>query len=204
MKNEIRDMIDSATSGDVLSDEGGGFVYIMSKKSPGIKQDIAAAFESYSLLSHYLDSIPVHPVSLEKAESLQELSPGVIYDKDMGKLVALLPIGDEELNLIAYWITDSMQSDSIKKMAGVLALPFAIEEHAEVKHLIPEWFAAFYVNGSKDHCIPILALKSVLLDQQIGNDWVTVALERMTSFALPQDNAQKATQQFNRNADKRA
>ncbi len=44
-----------------------------------------------------------------------------------------------------------------------------------VEHLLPEWFAAFYVRGEPCHCIPIPALRSVLADQRFGGDWVGVA-----------------------------
>ena len=66
-----------------------------------------------------------------------------------------------------------------------------------VEHLLPEWFAAFYVRGEPGHCIPILALRSVLADQRFGGDWVAVALERMTAFALPQEQAASAVRNHN-------
>jgi hypothetical protein len=74
-------------------------------------------------------------------------------------------------------------------MPGIFVLPFSIEYHASIEHLLPEWFAAFYVRGEPDHCIPILALKSMLADQRFGGNWVDLALECMTAFALPQEQA---------------
>ena len=192
MKDKITAMVAAAVGGDVLTDEGGGFVSIMGKSSPSIRQDIPAAFEAYTLLSHFLGKLPVRAVSLNVNCPLVDLSPAILYDAEAGRLVALLPIGAGELTAVAYWLTDSVRSDQVKQMAGVLALPFSIENHADVEHLLPEWFAAFYVNGDPGHCIPILALRSVLADQRFGGDWVAVALERMISFSLPQKEAKSA------------
>jgi UDP-2,3-diacylglucosamine pyrophosphatase LpxH len=52
-------------------------------------------------------------------------------------------------------------------------------------------FAVFYVDGNEDHCIPILALSSVLEDERFG-DWVSVAFERMQTFCLPCNRARSA------------
>jgi len=192
MKDKISAMIEAAIGDDVLTDEGGGFVSIMGKSSPSIRQDIPAAFESYTLLSHFLDRLPVRPASLEAARPISDLSPAILHDEMAARLIALLPIGAGELTAVAYWLTDSLRSNQVKQMDGVLALPFSIESHAGVAHLLPEWFAAFYVRGEPSHCIPILALRSVLTDQRFGGDWVGVALERMTVFALPQEQAASA------------
>jgi len=192
MKDKIRVMIETAIGGDVLNEKDGGFVSIMGKNSPNIQQDIPAAFEAYTLLLHFLDRLPTCSVSLDAASPMSGLSPAILHDAATARLVALLPIEADELATVAYWLTDSMRSQQIKQMAGVLALPFSIEHHAGVDHLLPEWFAAFYVHGEPDHCIPILALRSVLADQRFGGDWVNMALERMTVFALPQKQAKNA------------
>jgi hypothetical protein len=192
LKDKISAMIEAAIGGDVLTDDGGGFVSIMGKSSPSIRQDIPAAFEAYTLLSHFLGRLPVRSVVLDATNPISDLSPGILHDAIAARLVALLPIGAGELTAVAYWLTDSMRSNQVKQMAGVLALPFSIENHAGVELLLPEWFVAFYVHGDPDHCIPILALRSVLADQRFGGDWVAIALERMTAFALPQEQAASA------------
>lgn len=197
MKDKISSMIEAAIGGDVLTDEGGGFVSIMGKSSPSIRQDIPAAFEAYTLLSHFLGKLPMRLTSLDAASPISDMSPAILYDEAGSRLVALLPIGAGELSAIAYWLTDSVRSDLVKQMAGVLALPFSIENHADVEHLLPEWFAAFYVGGDPGHCIPVLALRSVLTDQRFGGDWVGVALERMAAFALPQAQAASAVRSHN-------
>ena len=73
--------------------------------------------------------------------------------------------------------------------AGTLALSFVIEPHGEAEHLIPEWHAAWYVSHDPGHCIPVLALKSVLQDERFSGDWVDVALHRMGVFRLPRAKA---------------
>jgi hypothetical protein len=177
---------------DVVADEGSGFLAIMGKSNPNIRQDVPAAFEMYTLLSHYLPKLPLHAVPLGGVDVL--LTPSVLYDSAAGRVVALIPIEANQMELVAYWITDQLRSSTVKAMAGLLALPFSVEEHDGVRHMIPEWFGAFYVNGNEDHCVPILALRSVTYDQRFG-DWVAVALERMQVFGLPCDAANKATQQ---------
>ncbi len=185
MKDKISAMIEAAIGGD-------GFVSIMGKSSPGIRQDIPAAFEAYTLLSHFIGRLPVHPVTLDATNPLSDLSPAILHDATAARLVALLPICAGELTAVAYWITDSVRSDQVKQMAGVLALPFSIETPLTgVEVLLPEWFAAFYVDADPGHCIPILALRAVLADERFG-DWVSVALERMAAFGLPQEQAGNA------------
>ena len=88
MKDKISTMIEAAIGGDVLTDEGGGFVSIMGKSSPSIRQDIPAAFEAYTLLSHFLGRLPVRPVTLDAASPLPDLSPAILHDATAARLVA--------------------------------------------------------------------------------------------------------------------
>ncbi len=178
----IEAMIDAAIGGDVLTDENGGFVKVMARNKPHIQQDIPAAFEMYTLLSHFVRTLPLHAVTLEGADLL--LAPAIVYDEPHGRLVALIPLAAGEMELVAYWVSGGLRSDLVKAMAGVLALPFSIEIQEETRHLIPEWFAAFYVGGSEEHCVPILTLPSITTDERIG-DWVEVALLRMAMFGMP-------------------
>lgn len=181
-RSAIKLMIDAAIGGDVLADSGGGFVRVMAKNKPHIQQDIPAAFEMYTLLSHFLPQLPLRPLALEHAPPL--LSPAILYDEAAGRVVALIPLAPGEMELVAYWVSGGLRSDMVKAMAGLLALPFSIETHDGTQHLIPEWFAAFYVDSSAAHCVPILTLPSVTTDERIG-DWVEVALLRMPFFGLP-------------------
>ena len=191
-RSEIAGLVQAAISGDVIEDSGGGFVAVMAKSNPNVQQDIPAAFEMYTLLSHYLDKLPIHAVALSSADVLLALA--IFYDEPAGKPVALLPVQAGELDLIAYWVAGGIRSDTVRGMAGVLALPFSVETHGDVRHLIPEWFAAFYVGGSEDHLVPSLTMRSITLDERFG-DWVAVALERMQVFGLPNAAASGAIQQ---------
>lgn len=188
-------MIENAIGADVdvIADSGSGFVAVMGKKSNlDIRQDVPAAYEMYTLLSHFLDKLPFHVGELGGADTV--LSPSVHFDKANGRVVALIPVGEKELELISFWLAEGLRSSTVKAMAGVLALPFSVEAHEDEPYLIPEWFAAFYVNGNEDHCVPMLALRSVTRDERFG-DWVAIALERMQVFGLPCESAQNAIDQ---------
>lgn len=188
-RDAIEAMIAAAIGGNVLTGEDGGFVKVMARNKPQIQQDIPAAFEMYTLLSHYIGTLPLQAVAFDSAE--QSLAPAIRYDEAQGRLVALIPLAPGEMELVAYWVSGGLRSDMVKAMAGVLALPFSIETHDNVPHLVPEWFAAFYVGASEDHCVPILTLPSITSDERIG-DWVEVALLRMPMFGLPCANAAEA------------
>lgn len=188
----LSELVTAAIGGDIFSETGGGFVTVMAKGAPSIKTDIPAAFEMYSLLEHFLKTLPNSVTPMGPDSPVMELSSGIRVSADGDKLVALIPINAGELADIAFWLADGLPSREIKKMPGLLALPFSIEVHDEIQHLVPEWFAAFYVKGIADHCIPILALKSVMNDQRFGGDWVAVAIHRMTAFSLPQADAEAA------------
>ena len=181
-RNEIAALADAAISADVMSDHNCGFVSVMAKSNPNVQQDIPAAFEMYTLLSHYLNKLPFHVVTLDGADV--QLTPAMLYDEAAGKVVVLISIPTQELNCIAYWIAGGIRSNKVRAMDGVLALPFSIETHDNVRYLIPEWFAAFYIGGSKDHCVPSLTLQSVTLDERFS-DWVALAFARMPMFGLP-------------------
>lgn len=191
-QNRIQKLIDAAISADVIGDVNGGFIGVMGKSSPGIRTDIPAAYEAYTLLSHYLAVLPDRSIELDAGLQVVPVEPAILHDAARSRLVALLPIKAGQLTEIAFWLTSNIPSEQVKKMAGVLALPFSIETHHGIEIMLPEWFAALYVNGSASHCIPILTLRSVMHDQRFGGDWVAVALERMATFGLPTENASKA------------
>jgi hypothetical protein len=191
--NTIKAMIDAAIGGDVLTDKGHGFVSIMGKSGRLVQQDIPAAFEAYTLLSYFLATLPLTQYS--SAITVDSLQPALHYDREAGRLLALLPVERNELQSVAFWLTDSMKSDLLKKMPGILALPFTVEEHMGVDLLLPEWFAAFYVNSDPGHCIPLLLFHSVLSDSRFS-DWVRIALERMAVFGLPQTAAKAELEQW--------
>jgi len=188
-QEQIGSLIEAAISGDVLLNEGGGLIALMSKSIVGIKKDIPAAFEMYTLLSHFLSRLPLVATQLDDDRPDVSLTPSILHDDANGRIVALLPIASGEFAEIAYWLADGLPSDRVKQMSGVLAICFSVERHADADRLLPEWFAAFYVEGNARHCIPILALRSITSDQSFSGDWVDIALQRMAVFCLPRADA---------------
>lgn len=187
---EIEQLVERALGADVLADSGTGVIAIMSRSNPQVRQDVAAAFEMLALLAHFLPQLPLRETSL--ASATQPLEPAVHFDDVGGRLVALIPVAPTELDAIAYWVGGGIHSETVRAMGGILALPFALEQHDGVFHLVPEWFAAFYVDGNPSHCVPSLTLRSVTQDERFS-DWVGVALERMPAFGLPSEQARAST-----------
>lgn len=185
----LEGMVERAIGGDVLTNQDGGFLAVMSKGSSMVRQDIPASFEMYSLLHHYLPRFEVEQGDFGEAELL--LSPGIQYDPQRKAVVLLIRIESDTLQYVACAITENLRSDKVKAMPGVLAIPFSIETYEGEQFLVPEWFVAFYVDGSEDQCVPLLTGRSVTDDQRFG-DWVGIAVERMGHFGLPRSAAQDA------------
>ncbi|MFP3996362.1 hypothetical protein SHV74_17620 [Pseudomonas capeferrum] len=191
-RGELEAFVAQAISGNVFAQSGGGFVSVMAKSTPAIQKDIPAAFEMYTLLEHFLKTLPIRHEALGFGAPTINLEPGIVVSHDGGKVIALLPIQANQLGDVAFWLADALPSREVKAMPGTLALMFTVETHDAINHLLPEWLAAFYVQGDARHCVPILALKSVLEDERFGGDWVAVAVHRLTEFALPQAAAEQA------------
>ena len=181
MREKVQALLNTAESGDT-----GSILALMGMGRPSAAQDVPAAAEMLGLLRHFETTLPFLDAPFPGA---LQMTPGIYSQSD--KLVALVPIGAGELDLIAYWISQSLQSPKISALPGLLALPFSIEEHDGQEWLIPEWFALFYVDASAEHCVPILTLRSILDDGRFG-DWVTVALTRSGIFGLPTEAATHA------------
>lgn len=179
---ELHQLVAAAIGGDAVAGTGFGFVGVMAAAAPAIRQDIAPAFEMYTLLSHYLDRLPI--VHTELGSSAVPLAPAVHYDPGAGRLLALLPVGKGELSLVAHWLASGLRSDTVRDMPGLLALPFSVETRGGTRHLLPEWLAAYYVDGHAEHCVPLLALPSMTLDARLA-DWLAIAFERMPLFGMP-------------------
>lgn len=186
----LQGLVEAALGGDVLTETDGGFIAVMSKGNPQIRRDIPAAFEMYGLLSHCLTTLPTGVAALATSEV--RLAPGVLTDESVSRVVAMVPVDAGQLQWVAHWVADSLPSDTVRNMPGLLALPFEVQEHDGVRHLIPEWFAAYYVGSAKEHCVPVLTLRSVTLDARFA-DWVSIALERMGTFGLPCEHARRAS-----------
>jgi hypothetical protein len=159
-----------------------GFISLMARQRPSIATDVPAAFEMYALLEHGLGRYPFSVVT--GAIDVHDLRAGVRYDQASGRLLALVPVGQGELPYVAHWISNQLLSERVRAMPGLLALPFAVEQHDGQTHLLPEWFCAYYVDGMAVHCVPLLALKSVVDDERF-DDWVGTAIARMDAYGLP-------------------
>lgn len=174
IKGAKLDVTEGAKDGCILATMG-------SRGNSRTAQDIPVAAEMLGLLRHFggsLDSIQVNETEL------LPLRPGIYDLVEPGKIVALVPVQAGTLDLVAYWISQGIQSPELVAMPGLLAIPFSIEEHDDGQWLIPEWFALYYVDSSDKHCVPLLTLRSVLDDNRFG-DWVSTALARAGVFQLP-------------------
>jgi len=74
---ELEAFVAQAISGDVLAQAGGGFVSVMAKSAPAIQKDIPAAFEMYTLLEHFLKSLPIRQAALGFDAETLDLEPGI-------------------------------------------------------------------------------------------------------------------------------
>jgi len=176
MRDELRRLLDAAEAG-----EAGSMLRVMGKQAnPRVAQDIPVASEMLGLLRHFGNSLPYQETDCDWLP----LQPGIYDHATAGRTVAIVPVKAGELDLIAYWLTQNIQSPELLALPGLLAIPFSIEEHDGQSWLIPEWFSLFYVDASADHCVPLLGLRSVLDDGRFS-DWVPAALARADAFGLP-------------------
>lgn len=185
--------VDAATQQAVSTTERPGFLRVMGQKdSRAVQTDIPAACEMLTLLQHYLYHLPI--TEMELTEELPEiaLTPGVLVDAARKRVLLLVACEADTLPYLAHYVADRIPSNELKSRAGTLALSFVIETHGDCEHLIPEWHAAWYVANDPGHCIPVLALRSVLQDEQFSGDWVDVAMHRMGVFRLPRAAAIEA------------
>lgn len=185
----ISGLVSQAISGDVLSGEDGDWLMAMGGKDVDVQHDIPRAYEMVTLLGYYAQSLPVHEHDLDHVSSPIALNPSISIDRAKGKLLLLAHIEAGDLPYIAHWVADAVPSEHIKRKPGILAVPFQIQVFDDKERLMPDWFSAFYVNASSEHCIPIFALRSIGNCDQFGGDWVDMALHRMTAYRLPQKQA---------------
>lgn len=181
---QIRELVANA-----IGDET-GFIQVMAHKNVDVRRDVPYAFEVYSLLHHYLDSLNME---MMQDGDVANLRHSIQFDEQRQRLMLMINVGANELEYVAHWIADRLPSNQVKSMAGILVVPFIIETLDDIKHLIPEWCAAFYVSGNADHCVPILVMQSILGNSQFGGDWVESALNRLEVFGLLVGKAKSST-----------
>lgn len=185
--------IDPVTKRPVATPGQPGFLQVMGQKdSRAVQNDIPTACEMLTLLQHYLGHLSITETTLDEDQPEVELTSRILYDGEHKRVVVLITCEADTLPYVAHYVADRIPSNELKSRAGTLALSFVIETHGEVEHLIPEWHAAWYVAHDPGHCIPVLALRSVLQDEQFSGDWVDVALQRMAVFGLPRAKALEA------------
>lgn len=189
MSTDLVTLIHQAVGGDVLTNSGGGFIQVMAKSNPAINRDIPAAFEAYSLLEHLAERFA--PCGVWNPTPGHVPAPGV--HRGEARVLGAMNVGAGELPFIAHWLSNSVLSEKAKALPGRLVFAFTIETHDGCEHLLPEWWAAYFVDGDARHCIPLLTLPSITDDPRFS-DWVNVALHRMAHFDLPVAAAQQAAE----------
>lgn len=155
-------------------------INVMGEKSAAVQQDIPAAMEMYSILQLALEQFHPQEHALEKT-AIVPLQPGILIDSNTRRLLVIYPIGTNELSLIAFFTSEKIRSASIKSHQGLLVYPFLIEE----THLLPDWYAGFFINNSEKHCIPILQMASISSHFPPGADEIEMVLQRMAAWGLP-------------------
>lgn len=166
-----------------------GILAMMASKSTLHQEDIPAAFEACALLSHTLSKFGALNTSQVT------LAPGVYISKCLKRLTCVSQFQAGELEYAAMWLMGYTHSQKIKQQPGVLAIPFSIEVHEDLKLLIPEWFAVFYLRGDPAHCVPLLTLRSILEQPDI-TDWTQSALRLAEERGLPCAQAKDALAQY--------
>jgi hypothetical protein len=168
------------------------FLDVMAAKSRTVSLDIPAFFELASLILLGVEKAGVTPATLSSDLPPLLTSQAVHYDADGLRGVALLTIPAGGLEYVLHWGAASLQSPKVKALPGVLALPFSVESRNDTQYVLPDWFAAYYVDGDPEKCVPLLTLKAMLDHEGMAGDWVDVALQRMPLYRLPQTKATQA------------
>ena len=80
-REELEQLVRQAIGGNVFAQEGGGFVGVMASSRAAIQKDIPAAFEMYTLLEHFLETLPIRYETLAYEAGLVDLEPGIVVDR---------------------------------------------------------------------------------------------------------------------------
>ncbi|HEN3280819.1 TPA: hypothetical protein U5D21_002666 [Yersinia enterocolitica] len=197
----INEKVSEAISQDFDSNGDGiqsGFISLMVLKGNHVLKDIPIVFEMFSILSYATTKFPIvnYEFKNDTEIDLYQFKNTIVASEEKNKLILFLTVDAGDLPYVAHWISDSIPSQQVKSMAGLLAIPFSIELHAGNPFILPEWCAAFYVNNNSKHCIPTVTLHSMANSNVEGfsGDWTENALHRLSFFNLPVRDAQKAVQ----------
>lgn len=185
----IFDLAMRQLSGDVLNNSGGTVIHAMTQTASKMR-DIGAISEALGLLSHYC--MDAQFVTLEPSEALELNRLCIAATADHALFVLTIPIHEGELRYVAHWICDGLHSEQVAAMEGTLCLPFCIEAAADQDgelRLYPDWTACFYAKHNPQHGFPLLLANSMIESGQVPDDWVPVALHRLSSYQLPVSDA---------------
>ena len=193
-ETEIRDSIASLTDSALCGEwkESDDSILKIMGRNAAYARDVPVATEMIALLQHFAPALEIrHAPELGHDHAPDvHLSPGIVWGD--GKFLLLLDVPADTFEYIAHWIADRLPSAQIKAMPGILTLPFTIEPKGDDGRLFlfPDWFSVFYPYGWKDNVFPILGLKSVLMNESFGGDWVKAAIGRMGFYSLPRREAE--------------
>lgn len=196
VRQRIALLTDAALCGNWSENAGASVLQAMGRSEVRAKAcDIPAAMEMVSLLQLYSQTANVTCVDSigEFGDDDVDLVPGIVTTGNKLLLKLDVPAGD--LEYIAHWISDALPSAELKAMPGILVIPFTIEvienpNEEPQSALFPDWMSVFYPHGNEDHAFPILVLKSVLTSDSFLNDWVNLAVARLSVYGLPRKKAE--------------
>ena len=178
-----------------------GVIAAMGRNNPSIRRDIPAAFEAYSLLLGQLERAEPHDVTPDVP--VAGLSPGVYCmpcadvgeahaESVRGRVVCLTRVEAGMLGYAAHWLADNLYSETVRRMGGILAVPFEIRQIDARDHLVPDWFCIFYQSANPRLNYPLLSFRSILTDERFRGEWTDVARLRAPLYGLPMHDPMKA------------
>ena len=109
-----------------------------------------------------------------------------------GRVVCLVGVEAGMLGYAAHWLVDNLRSDTVRRMGGILAVPFEIRQIDVRDHLVPDWFCIFYQSANPRLNYPLLSFRSILTDERFRGEWTDVARLRAPLYGLPMHDPMKA------------
>ena len=85
-REELEALVAHAIGCNMLAQDGGGFLSVMAGSTAAIQKHIPAAFEMYTLLEHYLKTLPIRHEMLAFGANPLALEPGIVVGHDAGKV----------------------------------------------------------------------------------------------------------------------
>ena len=142
-------------------------------------QDIPRIAESFSLLAYFVEKLPIYSFS---GQALN-IEPCIILDKT--KLVLMLHVNEGSATHVCHWLFDTICSPKLRDMAGIVAVPFVFAQVKGELHIVPDWFFVFYPEGGEFFFVPAVISKSVLSNDDVGEEWASFVVGEMNNYCLP-------------------